>query len=251
MSLSVSLIGTPSLAAVNIQERAAQFQLKDYSYSLATHLSSLERYQESINRYLKSSRWETVPENLLMVYLWNRENYHDDSFHQFADEWVELSEKAVKQFSLEEAHLASIFAYLIKQDFKNAEASFGKLKNKDSFLAHLAMALIGTTQRVTTTLQGNQNLNFRYTVRIADIEEAKETVSQYPDSPVARYTLATILERKSKELANNEERETVDYSPAIAELDKAIETDPYNLLYPLKKIELKYAEAPNAGESEF
>ncbi|MBC7476250.1 MAG: hypothetical protein H7263_18345, partial [Candidatus Sericytochromatia bacterium] len=64
---------------------------KDYPYTVTDSLKNLDKAKSSIEKLANSKRWSSVPENLLMVYLWNKDTYHDDIVLKLADEWIVLA----------------------------------------------------------------------------------------------------------------------------------------------------------------
>jgi tetratricopeptide (TPR) repeat protein len=206
-----------------------------YKYSLADNLRTLERYAKSIEKSASNVRWKYVPENLIMAALWNKDTYHDDELVAVADQWLELSKKS--SVNIQDQELTSIFANILKQNFKEAEISYNKLnKAENPYMVDVAKTLIGENKKTKASLQGN---TFIYDVRVINIDQAKKLVKNWPDSAMARFILASTLKSKEEQMAGNEGRE-LNFQDALEEINKAVELDPNNLLYALKKAELSY-----------
>lgn len=219
-----------------------------YQYSISDNLYVLKTAKNDINRNLKSYRWKDVPENLLMVYFWNKENYNDDSLSIFADEWLNLSKQAIEKYNLNEAILSSVFAYLIKQNYFQAEQMLKTLcfDENTKFLGNIAKTLIGYSEKATGYINKNQQYSFTYSIRIIDFENSKKALELRPNSAIARYTYLLAMQMDQKRKQKTEESEdlledTEGYNKDILdEINKIIELDPNNFLYQLKKLSITY-----------
>jgi tetratricopeptide (TPR) repeat protein len=221
----------------------------NYPFSLSDHFRTLERYASSISKFSSNSRWKYVPENLVMVYLWNKDYFNEEGLPEFAEKWVNLSEKEFNGPNSESARITNIFANLLRQNFTEAEKSYRKLnKEQEPFWAEVAKTLIGESKKTQASLQGN---TFIYDIRVVNLDQARQLANNWPESSLARYILAMTLKNKEDQSAGNEDRTAV-YSEALPEISKAEELAPNNLLYSLKKIQLAYDEKnPAITDNQF
>ncbi len=214
----------------------------DSIYSFSDHLKRLSRFSNVIEKNYFSPRWKEVPLNLAMVYLWAKDNYHEDSLLPLAENWIRLSNSKSGKYS-DHAVLANIFANLIKHNFFQAEKAFSNVHyNKETeFLTLVAKALIGSSKKTKASLNGNNSFSFTYNIRVTHLNDARDIVKKYPESALGHYILAMNLQQKETQKTEKQDKNT-DSNEAITEINKAIQLEPNNLLFTLKKAEFIFDE---------
>lgn len=245
LALTINVV-TPDLnaQAVSIFENGQPQYDSTHPYNISDSFKSLERAQVSISNNPDSVRWKSIPENLLRVYLWHKESFHDADTIKFSNTWIDLADKVKDQDFIESAKLSKVFANLIRQNFKEAEkiyktVKFDKYNKNDLFTYDLINTLLGEEKEAKANFQGNKKLSFTYTIRVIRLADAQALAKKYPKSDIARFIYGVTLQKTAEENSVTGQS-VVDYRDAIDELEQALLINPSNTLYELKKAQLGY-----------
>ncbi len=244
LSLSISAISPNYAQAVSVFENGTPQYDSTHPYNISDSLKNLDRAESSISKMPNSLRWKSIPKDLLRVYLWHKDSFHDSDTIKLSNIWINLADKVEDKDIIQYAKLSKVFANFIRQNFKEAEKvystiKFDKYDKDDLFTYDLIETLLGEEKETKANFQGNNNLSFTYNIRVIKLEDAKNLVDKYPKSDIARYIYAITLQ-KTAESTSQADQSIIDYRDAIDELDQALLISPSNSLYELKKAQLTY-----------
>lgn len=229
--------------AVSVVENVDYKYDSNHPYNVSDSIRILERAKQSVSEKNNTIRWKSVPEELLRLYLWHKDTYHDADTMAIANSWIDLANKADDRDIIEYAKLSKVFANLLKQNFKEAErvyktVKFDKYNKNDLFTYMLIDTILGEEKEAKANFQGNKNYSFTYTIRNIRVDDAKRLVEKFPNSDIAHYVYSMALQKEVE--TTTVDKSNIDYRDTIEQLEDALKIYPGNTLYKLRKAQLSF-----------
>lgn len=239
--------------AVSVVENIDHKYDSNYPYNISDSIKNLERAKQNITENPNSIRWKSVPEQLLRLYLWHKDTYHDADTLSLANSWIDLANRVNDKDFIEYAKLSKVFANLLKQNFKEAEKTyntvkFDKYNKNDLFTYMLIDTILGEEKEAKANFQGNKNYSFTYTIRNIRVEDAKKLVEKFPNSDIAHYVYSLALQKEVE--TTTVDKSNIDYRETIEQIEDSLKLYPGNTLYKLRKAQLSFDTANPENNDE-